>query len=172
MPLGLVPRAPREQRAEDVLAELGPARDHLAQPGAVELDHVRRLDGHAGADRRLARERGDVADERAAVGLRDVDVLAGLAVDELDEPALDHEERRVADGVLVEHLAGLERAPLAALGEPRELRVREPREENLVVEVRERAAAPHGLRRRHRTRLPPLSSYEPLGSAHVPGWQA
>ena len=57
---------------------------------------------------------GDVADERAAVGLRDVDVLAGLAVDELDEPALDHVERRVAHGVLVEHLAGLERAPLAA----------------------------------------------------------
>ena len=43
-----------------------------------------------------------------AVGLRDVDVLARLAVDELDPAALDHVERRVAHGVLVEHLAGLE----------------------------------------------------------------
>ena len=82
--LVLVPRAPGQQRAEDVLAELRPARDHVAQPGAVELDHVGRLDGDAGADRRLAGEGGDVADERARVGLRDVDVLAGLAVDELD----------------------------------------------------------------------------------------
>ena len=139
VPLGLVPRAPCQQRAEDVLAELRPARDHVAQPGAVELDHVRRLDGHAGADRRLAGEDGDVADERAAVGLRDVDVLAGLAVDELDEPALDDVERRVAHGVLVEHLAGLERAPLAALGQPGQLGVGEPREEDLVAEVGERA---------------------------------
>ena len=77
---------------------------------------------------------------------RDVDVLAGLAVDELDEPALDHVERRVADGVLVEHLAGLERAPLALLGEPRQLAVREPREQHLVVEVGEPLAA-HHLRR-------------------------
>ena len=153
VPLGLVPRAPRQQRAEDVLAELGPARHHVAQPGAVELDHVRRLDGHAGADRRLAGERGDVADERAAVGLGDVDVLAGLAVDELDQPALDHVERRVADGVLVEHLAGLERAPLAALGEPGELGVREAREEDLVAEVGEVLAANHS-RRRHGWRLP------------------
>ena len=149
--LGLVPRAPRQQRAEDVLAELGPARDHVAQPGAVERDHLRRLDRHAGADRRLAGEHGDVADERAAVGLGDVDVLAGLAVDELDQPALDHVERRVADGVLVEHLAGLERPALAALGEPRQLAVGEPREQHLVVEVGEPLAA-HHLRRRHRTR--------------------
>ena len=59
----------------------------LAQPGPVEHDHVGRLDRDAGADRRLAGEHRDVADERAAVGLRDVDVLAGLAVDELDQPA-------------------------------------------------------------------------------------
>ena len=139
MPLGLVPGAPREQRAEDVLAELRPARDQLAQPGAVEHDHVRRLDRDARADRRLAGEHRDVADERAAVGLRDVDVLAGLAVDELDEAALDHVEGRVADGVLVEHLAGLERAPLAALGEPLQLGVREPREQDLVARGRETA---------------------------------
>ena len=152
--LGLVPGSARQQRAEDVLAELRPARDHLPQPGAVEHDHVRRLDGHAGADRRLAGEHGDVADEGAAVGLRDVDVLAGLAVDELDEPSLDDVERRVADGVLVEDLAGLERAPLAALAEPRELAVGEPREEHLVGEVGEPLAA-HHLRRRHAVpRLP------------------
>ena len=37
----------------------------------------------------------------------DVDVLARLAVDELDAAALDDVERRVADRVLVEHLARL-----------------------------------------------------------------
>ena len=110
MALGLVPVPPCQQRAEDVLAELGPARHHVAQPRAVERDHVRRLDGHAGADRRLTGERGDVADERVAVRLRDDHVLAGLAVDELDEPALDHVERCIPDGVLVKHFTGLERA--------------------------------------------------------------
>ena len=146
--LALVPGTPDEQCAEDVLAELGPARDHLPQRGPVELDHVRLLDGDARADRRLARERRDVADERAAVGLGDMDFLAGLAVDELDQPALDHEERRVAHGVLVEHLAGLERPPLAALPEPRELRIGQPRKELLVVERRV-ARAPKDLDRRH-----------------------
>ena len=89
----------------------------------------------------LARERGNVADERAAVGLRDVDVLAGLAVDELDEPALDHVERRVPDGVLVEHLAGLERAPRAALPEPGHLPLGDAREENFIGQVGEARAA-------------------------------
>ena len=150
--LGLVPGAPRQQRAEDQLAELRPAREHVAQPGAVELDHVRRLDCHAGADRRLAREGRDVADERAAVGLRDVDVLAGLAVDELDESLLDDVERRVAHGVLVEHLAGLERAALAALGQPGQLGVREAREEDFVREVGEALATDY-LGRCHAGRL-------------------
>ena len=149
--LRLVPRASCQQRAEDVLAELGPARDHVAQGGAVERDHVRRLDRHAGAERRLAGEHGDVADERAAVGLRDIDVLAGLAVDELDQAVLDHVERRVADGVLVEDLAGLEGPVLAALGEPRQLAVGEPREDHLVIEVGEPLTA-YDPRRRHRTR--------------------
>ena len=121
--LGLVPRPPRQQRAEDVLAELGPAREHVAQAALVEGDHLGHLDRDARADRRFPGERRDVADERAAVGLRDVDVLARLAVDELDAALVDDVERRVADGVLVEHLAGLEGAPLAALGEPRQLGV-------------------------------------------------
>ncbi len=141
---------------EHVLAELRPARDHVAQSRPVELDHVRRLDGDAGADRRLSGERGDVADERAAVCLRDIDVLAGLAVDELDEPALDDVERRIADGVLVEHLAGLERAPLPALGQPRELGVGEPREEDLVAEIGERLTA-NDLGRCHPWELPRAS---------------
>ena len=54
--------------------------------------------------------------------------------------------------MLVEHLAGLEGVPLAALGEPRELGVREPREEHLVVQVGKALAANH-LRGRHSTRL-------------------
>ncbi len=149
VPLGLVPGASRQQRLEDVLAELGPARDHLAQRGPVELDHVGRLDGHARADRRLARERGDIADERAAVRLRDVDVLARLAIDELDESALDHEERRVADRVLVQHLAGRHGAPPAPLAQPLELRVGETREELLVVQIW-KAPGPNHLDRRHR----------------------
>ncbi len=146
VPLRLVPRAAGEQRAEDVLAELGPARDHVAQAGPVELDHVRRLRGDARADRRLAGERGDVADERPAVGLGDVDVLARLAVDELDETALEDEERRVAHRVLVEHLAGLERAARAALGEPRQLGIGEAREQHLVGKIGEALAAHHARR--------------------------
>jgi two-component system NarL family sensor kinase len=153
VPLGLVPRAPGHQRAEDQLAELRPARDHVAQRGPVELDHVGRLDGDARAHRRLAGEDRDVADERAAVGLRDVDVLAGLAVDELDQPAIDDEEWRVADGVLVEHLTGLEGAPLAVFGEPGDLAVREPREEDLVREIGKLLAA-NNLSRGHERRLP------------------
>ena len=148
-----MPGPPPHQRPEDELAELRPARDHVAQRGPVEHDHVGGLDGDAGADRRLAGEHGDVADERAAVGLRDVDVLAGLAVDELDKPALDDVERRIADGVLVEHLPGQERAPLAALAEPRQLGVREAREEDLVGEVGKRLAPDH-LGRGHIWRLP------------------
>ena len=169
--LGLVPRAPRHQRAEHELAELRPARDHLAQPGPVVLDHVRRLDGDAGADRRLSGEHGDVADERAAVGLRDVHVLAGLAVDELDQPALDDVERRVADGVLVEHLAGLERPPLTALGQPRELGLGEPREEDLVAEIGERLAADYGCRR-HRRRLALVGATGEPATAPPASWDA
>ena len=139
-----------------MLAELRPARDHGAQSRAVERDHVRRLDRDAGADRRLTRERGDVADERVAVCLRDHHVLAGLAVDELDEPALDHVERCIPDGMLVEHVTGLEGAPLPALGEPGELGIGEPREEELVAEVGEPLAA-NDPRRCHPWRLPRAS---------------
>ena len=153
VPLRHMPRAAREQRSEDVLAELRPAREHVAQALAIECDHVRLLDGHARADRGLSGERGNVADERAAVGLRDVHVLAGLAIDELDEPALDHVERRVSDGVLVEHVTRLERAPLAALGQPRQLRVGEPGEEDLVGEVRKPLAADHPVSSPHAERI-------------------
>jgi hypothetical protein len=64
-----------------------------------------------------------------------------LAIDELDETAQKHVERHVAHGVVVQHLAGLERPRLAALPEPLELRVRKPREDDLVVEIREALAA-------------------------------
>ena len=84
---------------------------------------------------------------------RDVNVLAGLAIDQLDQTALDHVERRVAIGVLVEHVAGLEAAPHALLGEPLQLGIREPRKEHLVAEVRKSLTADH-LSRSHARRLP------------------
>src|SRR5579862_4601391 len=117
-------RSCQARRTSNVLKMCSPnsgqRAGHLPERSPVELDHVRLLDGDARADRRLTRERRDVTDERAAVGLGDMDFLAGLAVDELDQPSLDHEERRVAHSVLVEHFAGLERPALAALPEPRE----------------------------------------------------
>ena len=88
---------------------------------------------------------------------RDHDVLAGLAIDELDEAAHEHVEGRLAHRVLVEHLAGLERPPLAALGEPLELRVREPREHDLVVEVG-KPLAPNDLGGSHATEATPLQA--------------
>src|SRR3954447_5712321 len=148
MALGLVPRAAGEQRAEDVLAELRPAGHHVAQLGTVERERVRRLDRHAGADRRLAGERRDITDERARVGLGDRDVLAGLAVDELDPAAFDHVERRVADGMLVEDVAGREALARPALRQPFELAAGEPWEQHLVAEIREALAA-QNLRGRH-----------------------
>jgi hypothetical protein len=141
VPLFFVPGAAGQQGGEDVFAELGPAGEHVAQAGAVEGDRLGRLDRDAGADRRLPGEGGDVADEGAAVGLGDVDLLARLAVDELDPAALDHEERRLPDRVLVEHLPDLEPLALAALAQPLQLGVGEAREEDLVGEVGERLAA-------------------------------
>jgi hypothetical protein len=143
VPRLFVPGAAGQQGGEDVFAELGPAGDHVAQAGAVERDRLGWLDRDAGADRRLPGEGGDVADEGAAVGLGNVDVLARLAVDELDPAALDHEERRLADPVLVEHLARLEPAALAPLAQPLQLGVGEAREEDLIAEVRERLTAQH-----------------------------
>ncbi|HET7446191.1 MAG TPA: hypothetical protein VFJ57_16200 [Solirubrobacterales bacterium] len=146
MAFGFVPGAPRQQRFEDVLAELGPELDHVAQPLAVEGDHPGRLDRDAGADRRLAGEDRDVADEGAAVGLGDVDVLARLAVDELDQALLEDEERGVAHRVLVKHLAGLERLLDAALAKPVELPFREPWVDDPVGEVGEGLAADYSGR--------------------------
>jgi hypothetical protein len=150
--LSFVPGTAGQQRLEDQFAELRPAGDHVAQFGAAEGQHLGRLDGDAGADRRLTGEDRDVADEGAGVGGGDVHVLARLALDELDPPALDHEEGRLADGVLVQDLAGLVGAPLAALlGEPPELGRGEPRIGELVGEVGEVVGAEDlGLgRRRH-----------------------
>jgi hypothetical protein len=155
VPLLFVPGAPGQQGGEDVFAELGPAGDHVAQPGAVEGDRLGWLDRDGGADRRLAREGGDVADEGAAVGLGDVDVLARLAVDELDPATLDDEERRVGDRVLVEHLAHLEPLALAALAQPLQLGVGEARKHDLVGEVGERLAAQYFRLFGHAVRLPP-----------------
>jgi hypothetical protein len=138
-----------------VLPELGPAGEHLLQLGPVELDHVRRFDGYASADCGLTREHRDVTDERATVRLGDVDVLAWLAIYELNEPPLDDEERRVADGVLVENLTGRHRPASTPLAQPRQLGVGQAREIHLISKVRELFTADH-LCRRHRTRLQPL----------------
>src|SRR5581483_5171913 len=137
----LVPLAAGEQGAKHHLAQLRVGREHAPEPGAVELDHLGRLDGHTRTYRRLAGEGRDVADERSPVGLRDVDVLAGLAVDELDQPVLKRVEGRVAYRVLVENLAGGERAPRTPLGQPAELGLRQPGEQDVVVEVRESLGA-------------------------------
>ena len=78
-----------------------------------------------------------------------VDVLAGLAVDELDAPALDHVERRVADR---RARTGRRRARSSCASprsrQPLELAVGQPGEQHLVVEIREALAA-HDLRGRH-----------------------
>jgi hypothetical protein len=110
-----VPGAPRLQRAEDLFAELGPAGDQLAQQLTLEDERFGLLGGDGGADRRLAGEGGDVADVGARGRGGDVDVLARLAVDELDPPGQQDEERRLADGVLVEDVALLEGAAFATL---------------------------------------------------------
>src|SRR5581483_12350175 len=99
---------------------LGPAGDHVAQPITVKRDYLGRLHRHAGADRWLPCKRGDIADVRAAVRVRDVHVLAGLSIDELDQTTDDHIERRIALGMLVEHLPRLEAESLTALGQPLE----------------------------------------------------
>ena len=138
--LFFVPGAPRLQRAEDLFAELGPAGDHLAQLLPLEDERFGLLGGDRGADRRLAGEGGDVADVGARRGGGDVDVLARLAVDELDPPAQQDEERRVADGVLVEDVALLEGAAFATLLlhhllQPLELALGEAGVDDLIIEI-------------------------------------
>ena len=66
VPVGLVPLPARHHRAQDELGELGPGREHRPQLRALEGDDVGRLVGDALGDRRLAREGGDVAEERPA----------------------------------------------------------------------------------------------------------
>jgi cation transport regulator ChaB len=74
-----------------------------------------------------------------------------VPVEEVDPPALDHEEGAVAHALLVEHVAGLERAALAALGQPLQLVLGEAGVEGLVGEVREGLGLDAG--RRHRPTL-------------------
>src|SRR5437588_9625727 len=84
-------------------------------------------------------------------------ILAGLSIDELDQPALDHIERRIPLGMLIEHLPRLEAPPRPSLGQPLELAVRKPREQNLISQVGEPLASNH-LLRRHTFRLPSTRS--------------
>jgi hypothetical protein len=146
VPVRLVPLPPRHHRAQHHLGELRPRGEHPPQLRARECDHVGRLVGHALGDRGLAGERGDVAQERPGVRLGDPDVLARLAVQQPHAAALDHQERGVAAALLVERLAGRERAARPELGEPLELLRGEPREHHLVAEVGERLGADQGGR--------------------------
>jgi len=139
--VALVPLAAGEHRGQHHVRELGPRGEHRPERRPLERDDLSRLLGHALRDRRLAGERRDVAEERAGVGLRDPDVLAGLAVEQPHAAALDHQERRVAPALLIERLAGGERSELAELRELGELRLGQPRVQPLVVEVRETLGA-------------------------------
>ena len=144
----LVPGTAGQETAQHQLAHLRRCRQHGAQAGPIEGDRLRRLGRHALRHRGLAREGRDVADERPGVGLRDPDLLARLVVDEVDPAALDDEEGRVAQTLLVEDLARGERAPLALLGEPGQLVLRQPGVEDLVGEIRERVGLDAGGRHR------------------------
>ena len=137
MPVGLVPLPAGHHRAQDELGELGPGREHRPQLRALEGDDVGRLVGDALGDRGLAREGGDVAEERPGVRLGDPDVLARLAVEHPHAAALDDEERGVALSLLVERVAGRERTARAQLGEALELLRGHAREHALVAEVGE-----------------------------------
>ncbi len=148
VPRALVPGAAGQEAAQHQLAHLRRRGQHRPQARPVEGDRLRRLGGHALRHRGLAREGRDVADERPGVGLRDPDLLARLVVDEVDPAALDDEERRVAQPLLVEDLARGERAPLALLGEPGHLVLRQAGVEDLVGEVRERLGLDPGGRHR------------------------
>ena len=114
VPLGLVPCAPRQQRARRC-ARRTRASARPSSRSSARSNSMTSVGSTATQALIVGSpvNDGDVADEGAAVGLGDVDVLAGLAIDELDEPALDHEERRVADGVLVEDLTGREASAAA-----------------------------------------------------------
>jgi hypothetical protein len=97
-------------------SERRPAGEHLAQARPIECDHVGRLGGDAGGDRRLAREHGDIPDECSAVCLCEPDLLVRPPVEEVDKPSLDDEERSVALALLEEQLAGRDerRSPRSA----------------------------------------------------------
>ena len=135
--VGDVPLAARHHRAQDELGHLRPGGEHRPQLGALEGDHVSRLVGEALGDRRLAREGGDVTQERAGVGLGDPDVLARLAVHHLHPAALDDQERGVALALHEQRLAGRVGATLAQLAEPVELSLGHARVHHLVAEVGE-----------------------------------
>ena len=144
VPVALVPLPARHHRAQDELRELRPGGEHGPQRRPVERDHVGRLVGDALGDGRLAREGGDVPEERPRVGLGHPDVLARLAIEHPDPAPLDDQERGVALRLLVERLAGRERPAGAELRQPLELLRGHPGVHQLVVEVREALGADLG----------------------------
>ena len=143
----LVPHAPRGHRLEDHLRERWPAGEHPLELGPLEDQGIGRLERDAARHARLARERGQFAEKGGLVGLGDHPVALGTAVYELDPAGLEHEERHVANALVVDDVAVLVVASFADFSEARELRLRKARVNALVGEVGKRSPIERECRR-------------------------